>query len=474
MKQIILTIAAATIALSASAIDIERFHKELLPQRLTPKTEFGVTNFNYAKAHEIPDEMKEMKLYSARKADGDTHSIEGEWIFQFGDYYLPGSSGFSINVIYQASISSGYLWFINPDETYMPFECPYEEGQTELVFSQMFTNAYQMPDGTRYFVYQEPFKYIWETGNIDRIDLVGTWNPEEGFLTFPPDSGMQWVAYYGAEPLPENIFAYVDVFDFEGAYLNFSDEAGWRDFGEALFTDGWILPGLGIDQMDPANQWYVPLQQHKVNKFLFRLVDPYHCGPFDPETGEIENTSPTKGYIQFNITDAKHVLFDKVDAGFEGGTGINAFNKFYCYNMLRWYMNIQNATFSEAVMAFSLVTNFFPSTTFEDNTVKLEHVVRSSGQLCYDANFGMANKYDAEPAKGGYVTLKPDGKLANMTSYIKFPDDYIYTGVESIETDIDENAPVEYFNLQGMRIIHPEAGQLLIKRQGTKSEKIIY
>lgn len=48
-------------------------------------------------------------------------------------------------------------------------------------------------------------------------------------------------------------------------------------------------------------------------------------------------------------------------------------------------------------------------------------------------------------------------------------------GVEGIAADaeFDANAPVEYFNLQGIRVATPEGGQLLIKRQGKKVEKVV-
>ena len=42
-------------------------------------------------------------------------------------------------------------------------------------------------------------------------------------------------------------------------------------------------------------------------------------------------------------------------------------------------------------------------------------------------------------------------------------------GVQNVAVDrVDENAPVEYFNLQGIRVANPEAGQLLIKKQGAR------
>ena len=46
------------------------------------------------------------------------------------------------------------------------------------------------------------------------------------------------------------------------------------------------------------------------------------------------------------------------------------------------------------------------------------------------------------------------------------------TGVDEIEAD--NNAPVEYFNLQGMRIVNPEKGQIYIQRQGSKVSKILF
>ncbi len=45
--------------------------------------------------------------------------------------------------------------------------------------------------------------------------------------------------------------------------------------------------------------------------------------------------------------------------------------------------------------------------------------------------------------------------------------------VEGIISDNDADAPVEYFNLQGVRVANPEAGQLVIKRQGSTVTKIV-
>lgn len=48
------------------------------------------------------------------------------------------------------------------------------------------------------------------------------------------------------------------------------------------------------------------------------------------------------------------------------------------------------------------------------------------------------------------------------------------SGIEDIVTDnVDENAPVEYYNLQGIRLSDPAAGQIVIRRQGSKVSKIL-
>lgn len=45
-------------------------------------------------------------------------------------------------------------------------------------------------------------------------------------------------------------------------------------------------------------------------------------------------------------------------------------------------------------------------------------------------------------------------------------------GVDNV-LDNSNNAPVEYYNLQGMRVENPVSGQLLIKKQGTKATKVL-
>ena len=44
-------------------------------------------------------------------------------------------------------------------------------------------------------------------------------------------------------------------------------------------------------------------------------------------------------------------------------------------------------------------------------------------------------------------------------------------GIETV--NVDENAPVEYFNLQGMKVANPLAGNIVIRRQGSQVSKLL-
>ena len=70
--------------------------------------------------------------------------------------------------------------------------------------------------------------------------------------------------------------------------------------------------------------------------------------------------------------------------------------------------------------------------------------------------------------KNPNVTLTATAGEKVLFTKTKTPD--TATGIEDVT--VDSEAPVEYFNLQGLRVAQPEAGQLYIKRQGDKAVKV--
>lgn len=76
----------------------------------------------------------------------------------------------------------------------------------------------------------------------------------------------------------------------------------------------------------------------------------------------------------------------------------------------------------------------------------------------------------------GTEDLKPQSIIVTTTGNARIANvvvDYmIVTGVENIETEM-ANGPVEYYNLQGVRVANPDKG-IYIVRQGGKAKKVIF
>ncbi len=75
--------------------------------------------------------------------------------------------------------------------------------------------------------------------------------------------------------------------------------------------------------------------------------------------------------------------------------------------------------------------------------------------------------------QGQFLPWIGDGIIYGLT--VVYQGDLIadMAGVEDITIDnVDTNAPVEYFNLQGQRVANPANGQILIRRQGSTVSKI--
>lgn len=90
------------------------------------------------------------------------------------------------------------------------------------------------------------------------------------------------------------------------------------------------------------------------------------------------------------------------------------------------------------------------------------------------ADEGVTYEIDVPTTDGNYLIIRAKSVLNGLHSeeLVKNVDasGNVISGVESVVAD-DENAPVEYFNLQGMRVAADQPG-IYIRRQGSKVEKV--
>lgn len=88
-----------------------------------------------------------------------------------------------------------------------------------------------------------------------------------------------------------------------------------------------------------------------------------------------------------------------------------------------------------------------------------------------EIELSLRNNYTLESVPAGtyditvVVTIYQGAASLYVTNYNKS------AGIANIAAD--ENAPVEYYNLQGVRIAEPQAGQIVIRRQGRTATKVL-
>ena len=100
-------------------------------------------------------------------------------------------------------------------------------------------------------------------------------------------------------------------------------------------------------------------------------------------------------------------------------------------------------------------------------------LVKSVAEIAKVASGGYNTSITAEKVsdtKANIYHVHPGALVAKYT--FEIPADYkdALTAIESVA--VDANAPVEYYNLQGVKVANPENG-LFIKKQGNKATKVI-
>lgn len=144
---------------------------------------------------------------------------------------------------------------------------------------------------------------------------------------------------------------------------------------------------------------------------------------------------------------------------------------------LRWYKNqtftvtphtgytILSIELNTTALSYvkSITVNLYDDTTKE---------YKASGVACTLDEENNMIKWSGEVAKDQAIQAVASAQI--RLNYIKVTTTDGANGVSDITVDGSENAPVEYYNLQGIRVVNPSAGQLLIRRQGTTASKIIY
>lgn len=286
---------------------------------------------------------------------------------------------------------------------------------------------------------------------------------------YPPSSGnFGVIAQYGtdatAATLKGGSIPYTDVAD-NGAYtifvvavddagavlegatayydVNIDDAASWQDLGTARYTDdilNSVYKNYATDEYDVA------IQVSSSKPGYYRVVNPYTDNY--PLKAKNYHEGNHKHFMYIDASDPDRVVIETSAIGVDLGYGA---------------MHVSS----------------------------LGHLYREDGYT--------DEQIDAMATAEGEDKVDAWGKLDKETKTITFPVDALRTqefgdngtmyianqngkfklvlseleGVSSISADSDAETPTVYYNLQGVRVDNPAAGQLVIRKQGAKATKIL-
>ena len=434
MKKFISLFFASAIALSAAAeSSVPAIQNDFMPKADMFKFGSSLNAFRPQKMQR-PVQGKYNRTEDTRGAS----PIEGTWTFVVGDNYFKDSKGYVADEWVATVDENNMVTFTNSGNEFFKLVARYNPKTHSLNFMRR-----KLAEAEGMTVYQEPFKYNWEETKLNKQSLFAYYNEYEDAIVFQDDLGIAWSAY--ADAAGKEFKGYYNILDMSVCYHPVGGE--WKSLGDASFTDGWLAPGFGIEDAT----YKVELQQNKDDENLYRLVNPYKSGPMADS-----NDCTEDGYIVFDVTDPDHVIFKFANAGYSNES--NGCLMFFVYNYYGILCLINPYYTPEEILLE--IGDEYPFTTFKEGKLHFDN----SGKLP-DVRFGLQYPptfgYFWKDQQGNPATAKMDGGLT-------FPG-YESTGIGSI--GVDGNADVEYFNLQGVRVINPEPGQILIKRQGNTVTK---
>lgn len=216
------------------------------------------------------------------------------------------------------------------------------------------------------------------------------------------------------------------------AFIVENDDENWEDVGQAVYSEA-IVSELFSDI--ETEQLTCTVQRHKTTADYFRLVNPYKSmSVMNPISSHSHNH-----YLYLNATDPDHVYIEPSVLG----------------------LNI-NSTFGDAAAlswGYSYLDKIEQGET-DDVWGKLD---KTAGTITIPA--GNMRLLLTNYNNGSFLTPDPTNDFL-----VTFPEG-AFSGIDELNVDSDSNAPVEYFNLQGIKISNPTPGQIYIKRQGSKVGK---
>lgn len=268
-----------------------------------------------------------------------------------------------------------------------------------------------------------------------------------------------YYADYGIIEMPgEGMVAYFPDYGSEGAYMYFAADSYiyfpgvtpfWSDLDtEATWTDGILSTLFSGTQYAEG---VVTVQKFNYEDGYYRIVGPWNTS-FNGNYG---------GYLEFYMGNPECVMVPYQGTGISG----NGIGEVYIASAS--YIEIGTYTDDNGQEVTVTVEDFLAgdygemniAATIEGDNVTIDFAKNACWFNCPDSTDA-----DWDP---NYFYWMPDNYAA--TSCLKFKD--ASSGISSVVAE--ETGEAVYYNIQGVQVANPQAGQIYIVKQGSKVSKQI-
>ena len=476
--------AAATLTASAALPEFTADANRIGTAQPLKDNVVKTTNFHSKTINKLQKvaELDGSPLKPLNLQEDGTYSIEGLYKMEIGDWYSQTNLGeVTIDVeinwdekdrlwIYELGDNNDeeYPWMWPTDilvsdynaETHMLTFAGIAFGQaSDGGYLTFFPSVYQ--DGSLKFKNSLEVPFDPATGTIDfSSGIAGT---DYGFIwpqfldadyTTPTGSFYGCTDVYGAEQVGDAQLPEPPAPLDEYQYGQWNVVKAPAVFVDAYFTHLFTMDGETT--LNPQEFPYeVELHQDVTNPNRFRLWK-----PFTNENYLLTELNETEyeGQIVFDITDPEHVV---IEAGMPGGFN-DGEDEYYLYGLLGWQIYGFGSDYDPA-QYWDLIIDFM--------------IKNGQGFETYDA---ATRTITIEKPRFGINDCEKAYSWTNQpcSATITLPEDLSTDGlfqssVNNISVDENANAPVYFYNLQGVRVNNPAAGSIVIRTQGNKATKVL-
>lgn len=314
MKKIYSILAAATIAVSASAAIPQASslayclsQMELEAPILSPVQS---KNRIECKQAESAMQITSMKRI-ARKAEGEGSKYDGTYTMTVGDWYNGANSKGSVDIAVEISVEDGEIEIGEIGEQFFPIPvvAAINEETGDITFS-----AQEIADLGGVQVNFAPFCWDGTANAVVYKSYTATYNEETASFEFPAEHGFSWPCWEQLEgsdseqyladaaaydQSAETFGGYFRIFDVEGLVAGEPVEE-WQSMGEGTYVDAMFFT---FGEGEPLS-WQVEIEENTETSGIYRL-SPY--AKKNPVGDKLVNGATNSVELIINATDPNQV-----------------------------------------------------------------------------------------------------------------------------------------------------------------------